>query len=138
MARVESLVTRRVRVAAALQPDWSSIAFRYRKRSSFWHALEPCGIGGAMRLDDLQEISDQKEKIRRNTEQFVGGRPANNVLLTGSRGTGKSSLIKACLNEYSARGLRLIEVDKADLVDLPDIVDVVSGLPENSSSSAMT
>jgi len=83
-----------------------------------------------MRLGDLKEIEDQKEKIRRNTEQFVLGKPANNVLLTGARGTGKSSLIKACLNEYSSRGLRLIEVDKADLTDLPDIVDVVSGLPE--------
>jgi predicted AAA+ superfamily ATPase len=58
--------------------------------------------------------------------QFVNGAPANNVLLTGARGTGKSSLIKACLNEYADRGLRLLEVDKADLIDLPDIVDVVS------------
>ena len=133
MARVESLVTRIESVVPQpLQaPDWnSSIAFRYRKRSSGHGTLEPVRHIGAMRLDDLQEISDQKEKVRRNTEQFVSGRPANNVLLTGSRGTGKSSLIKACLNEYSARGLRLIEVDKADLVDLPDIVDVVSGLPE--------
>ena len=133
MARVESLVTRIESVLPQpLQaPDWrGSVAFRYRKRSSGHGTLEPVRHIGAMRLDDLQEISDQKEKIRRNTEQFVSGRPANNVLLTGSRGTGKSSLIKACLNEYSARGLRLIEVDKADLVDLPDIVDVVSGLPE--------
>ena len=133
MARVESLVSRIESVLPQpLQaPDWrASLAFRYRKRSSGHGTLEPVRHIGAMRLDDLQEISDQKEKIRRNTEQFVGGRPANNVLLTGSRGTGKSSLIKACLNEYSARGLRLIEVDKADLVDLPDIVDVVSGLPE--------
>ncbi len=133
MARVESLVSRIESVLPQpLQaPDWSgSVAFRYRKRSSGHGTLEPVRHIGAMRLDDLQEISDQKEKIRRNTEQFVSGRPANNVLLTGSRGTGKSSLIKACLNEYCARGLRLIEVDKADLVDLPDIVDVVSGLPE--------
>jgi len=76
-------------------------------------------------LDDLKEIDEQKDKIRRNTEQFVSGVPANNVLLTGSRGTGKSSLIKACLNAYAARGLRLIEVDKADLTDLPDIVELV-------------
>ena len=133
MARVESLVSRIESVLPQpLQaPDWrSSVAFRYRQRSSGHGTLEPVRHIGAMRLDDLKEISDQKEKIRRNTEQFVSGRPANNVLLTGSRGTGKSSLIKACLNEYSARGLRLIEVDKADLVDLPDIVEVVSGLPE--------
>ncbi len=57
-------------------------------------------------------------------------RPANNVLLTGARGTGKSSLIKACLNQFAAEGLRLIEVDKADLADLPDIVDLVAGRPE--------
>jgi len=84
----------------------------------------------ALRLHDLQEIEPQKEKIRRNTEQFVQGKAANNVLLTGARGTGKSSLIKACLQEFADRGLRLIEVDKADLVDLPDIVDVVADRPE--------
>ena len=71
-----------------------------------------------MRLADLKEIDPQKEKIERNTRQFVEGRPANNVLLTGARGTGKSSLIRACLNEYAGQGLRLIEVDKADLTDL--------------------
>ena len=80
-------------------------------------------------LADLKEIEPQKEKIRRNTLQFVNGQPANNVLLTGARGTGKSSLIRACLNEYAARGLRLIEVDKADLTDLPDMVDLVSEQP---------
>ena len=106
------------------------MAFRYRKRSSGHGALEPVRHLGGMLLADLKEIDGQKEKIRRNTEQFVSGKPANNVLLTGSRGTGKSSLIKACLNEYAARGLRLIEVDKADLTDLPDIIDVVFGLPE--------
>jgi predicted AAA+ superfamily ATPase len=133
MARVESLVTRieSVLPQPLSAPDWqASVAHRYRKRSSGRSSLEPVKHLGVMRLADLKEIDDQKEKIRRNTEQFVSGKPANNVLLTGSRGTGKSSLIKACLNEYSARGLRLIEVDKADLTDLPDIVDVVSGLPE--------
>jgi predicted AAA+ superfamily ATPase len=78
----------------------------------------------------LREIDGQKEKIQRNTQHFVQGKPANNVLLTGARGTGKSSLIKGCLNEYSSQGLRLIEVDKADLTDLPDIIDVVAGRPE--------
>jgi predicted AAA+ superfamily ATPase len=81
-------------------------------------------------LQDLKEIDQQKEKIQRNTEQFVNGLPANNVLLTGARGTGKSSLIKACLNNYASRGLRLIEVDKDDLVDLPDIVEVVAARAE--------
>ena len=133
MARVESLV---MRIESVLPqplspPDWNaSLAFRYRKRSSGHGSLEPVRHIGSMGLSDLKEIDDQKEKIQRNTEQFVSGKPANNVLLTGSRGTGKSSLIKACLNEYSARGLRLIEIDKADLTDLPDIVDVVANLPE--------
>jgi uncharacterized protein len=81
-------------------------------------------------LTDLQEIDGQKEKIQRNTEQFVKGLPANNVLLTGARGTGKSSLIKACLSAYSSQGLRLIEVDKDDLTDLPDIIELVSERPE--------
>ena len=133
MARVESLVNRieSILPQPLSAPDWNaSIAYRYRKRSSGHGALEPVRHIGGMRLTDLKEIDDQKEKILRNTRQFVSGKPANNVLLTGSRGTGKSSLIKACLNEYSAQGLRLIEVDKADLTDLPDIVDVVSGLSE--------
>lgn len=112
-------------------PDWdASVAFRYRKRSGGHGVLEPVRQVAHMRLADLQEIDGQKEKIRRNTEQFVRGVPANNVLLTGARGTGKSSLVKACLNEYASQGLRLIEVDKSDLVDLPDIVDVVADRPE--------
>jgi predicted AAA+ superfamily ATPase len=112
-------------------PDWkAAVAWRYRKRSGGHGALEPVRHVAAIRLDDLKEIDPQKEKIRRNTLQFVQGLPANNVLLTGARGTGKSSLIKACLNEYAGQGLRLIEVDKTDMVDLPDIVEVVAGRPE--------
>ena len=133
MVRAEALISRieSVLPQPLSAPDWSSsVAFRYRKRSSGHGSLEPVKHIGHMALGDLKEIDDQKDKIQRNTEQFVSGKPANNVLLTGSRGTGKSSLIKACLNAYSARGLRLIEVDKADLTDLPDIVDVVSDLPE--------
>ena len=126
IARIESILPQPLSA-----PDWpASIAYRYRKRASGHGSLEPVKHIGNMALGDLKEIDDQKEKIQRNTEQFVSGKPANNVLLTGARGTGKSSLIKACLNEYSARGLRLIEVDKADLTDLPDIVDVVSERPE--------
>ena len=133
IVRAEALITRieSVLPQPLTAPDWSeSIAYRYRKRSSGHGTLEPVKHIGNMALTDLKEIDDQKEKIRCNTEQFVNGKPANNVLLTGARGTGKSSLIKACLNEYSARGLRLIEVDKTDLTDLTDIVDVVSDLPE--------
>lgn len=133
IVRAEALISRieSVLPQPLTAPEWSaSIAYRYRKRSSGHGSLEPVRHIGHMALGDLKEIDDQKEKIQRNTEQFVSGKPANNVLLTGARGTGKSSLIKACLNEYSARGLRLIEVDKADLTDLPDIVDVVSERPE--------
>ena len=126
IARIESVLPQPLGA-----PDWSaSIAWRYRKRSSGHGTLEPVRHVGAMRLADLKEIDPQKEKIERNTQQIVQGKPANNVLLTGARGTGKSSLIKACLNAYAAEGLRLIEVDKADLTDLPDIVDVVSDRPE--------
>lgn len=126
MARIESVLPQPMQA-----PDWTAaVAWRYRKRSSGHGALEPVRHVGAMRLSDLQEIDGQKEKIQRNTLQFVQGLPSNNVLLTGARGTGKSSLIRACLNEYAPQGLRLIEVDKADLVDLPDIVDVVSERPE--------
>ena len=113
------------------QPDWhEAIAWRYRKRASGHGVLEGVRHVSDMSLQDLQEINVQKEKLQQNTLQFVQGLPANNVLLTGSRGTGKSSLIKACLNAYAAQGLRLIEVDKEDLIDLPDIVDVVAGRPE--------
>ena len=133
LAKVSQLVDR---IEAVLPqplsaPDWSSaIAWRYRKRSSGHGVLEPVRHVSDMGLADLQEIDGQKEKMQRNTEQFVRGLPANNVLLTGARGTGKSSLIKACLNAYAAQGLRLIEVDKTDLVDLPDIVEVVADRPE--------
>ena len=122
IARIEAILPQPL-----CAPDWNaSTAWRYRKRSSGHGALEPVRHVAAIRLADLKEIDLQKERIQRNTLQFVQGQPANNVLLTGARGTGKSSLIKACLNEYAAQGLRLIEVDKADLVDLPDIVDVVA------------
>ncbi|MDQ6684848.1 MAG: ATP-binding protein [Pseudomonadota bacterium] len=111
-------------------PDWAaSTAFRYRHRARGGR-LEPVRHVAAIDFAALVEIEAQKERLRRNTEQFVAGRAANNVLLTGSRGTGKSSLIKACLNEYAPRGLRLIEVDKTDLLELPDIVDLVATRPE--------
>lgn len=126
IARIESVLPQPLGA-----PDWSaSIAFRYRKRSGGHGVLEPVRRVAPMRLVDLQEIEGQKEKIERNTRHFVQGLPANNVLLTGARGTGKSSLVKACLNAFADQGLRLIEVDKADLVDLPDIVDVVADRSE--------
>jgi predicted AAA+ superfamily ATPase len=126
MARIEQVLPQPMS-----EPDWlASVAFRYRKRNNNRGGLEPVRNVAQLSLADLQEIDGQKEKIQRNTEQFVRGLPANNVLLTGARGTGKSSLIKACLNEYSPQGLRLIEVDKDDLTDLPDIIELVSERPE--------
>ena len=126
MARIESVLPQ-----ALHAPDWkASIAFRYRKRSNGHGVLEPVKHVANLSLDDLKEIDVQKEKIQRNTLQFVQGLPANNVLLTGARGTGKSSLIKACLQTYAPHGLRLIEVDKQDMVDLPDIIEVVASRSE--------
>ena len=132
IGRAEALLVRLEAVLphALTAPDWStSIAFRYRKRGGMG-LIEPVRHVAPIRLDALVEVEPQKARLLRNTEQFVAGFGANNVLLTGARGTGKSSLIKACLNEFSARGLRLIEVDKTDLVDLPDIVDLVAERPE--------
>jgi predicted AAA+ superfamily ATPase len=132
MVRAESLLARLEQVLphAPVAPDWAaSVAFRYRKRGSAG-VLEPVRHVATIRLADLKEVEPQKERLLRNTEQFVAGRGANNVLLTGARGTGKSSLIKAVLNEFAGQGLRLIEVDKADLVDLPDLVDLVAERPE--------
>ena len=132
LLRAESLLARLEAVLphAATAPDWNaSVALRYRRRGNAG-VLEPVRHVSTIRLADLKEIEPQKERLVRNTEQFVAGHGANNVLLTGARGTGKSSLIKACLNEFAPHGLRLIEVDKSDLVDLPDLVDLVAERPE--------
>jgi hypothetical protein len=132
IARADLLLRRLERILphALSAPDWgASIAFRYRKRGASG-LLQPVRQVAGIRLADLKEVDGQKERLLRNTAQFVAGVPANNVLLTGARGTGKSSLIKACLNEFADHGLRLIEVDKADLVDLPDLVDLVADRPE--------
>ena len=129
IARAEALMVRLESVLPhpLTAPDWNaSIAYRYRRRSAGSSTLEPVRHVAQISLDDLVEVEPQKDRLLRNTEQFVAGRAANNVLLTGARGTGKSSLIKACLNEFAPQGLRLIEVDKADLGDLPDIVDLVA------------
>lgn len=132
MARAEGLLARLEAVLPhpLTAPDWSaSIAFRYRRRGGSG-LIEPVRHVADIRLNGLVEVELQKERLLKNTEQFVAGRGANNVLLTGARGTGKSSLIKACLNEFADQGLRLIEMDKTDLVDLHDIVDLVAERPE--------
>ncbi len=110
--------------------DWdAAIAFRWRKvNGRGW--LQPIPRVSNIRLSNLQGIERQRQTIDRNTKQFVEGMPANNVLLTGARGTGKSSLIKAILNKYAPRGLRLIEVDKSDLVDLAEITDLIEARAE--------
>jgi predicted AAA+ superfamily ATPase len=125
LSRLESILP-----AATPAPDWRlGNAFRWRKRAGQGY-LQAVKHVSVIALDDLQNISIQKAQIEQNTRQFVHGKPANNVLLTGARGTGKSSLIKACLNQFADQGLRLIEVDKADMADLPDIVDLVAERPE--------
>lgn len=132
LTRAEALLGR---LEAILPPppaavDWAAaFAFRWRKRQGRGY-LQPVAARSTISLDDLRNIDRQKALIEQNTRQFVNGKPANNVLLTGARGTGKSSLIKACLNAYAADGLRLIEVDKDDLHDLGDIVELISARPE--------
>lgn len=132
LARAEKLLDRLEPLLPPISqtPDWRSAnAFRWRKNGQRGY-LQAIIRPPAIRLDDLRDIDPQKARIDANTRQFVAGRPANNVLLTGTRGSGKSSVIKALLNEYAERGLRLIEVDKGDLIDLPDIVDLIDGRPE--------
>lgn len=119
---------------AAPPLDWSaSIALRWRRSAALGGSrgrLQPVRHVHRMRLDDLRGIDAQIRRVDQNTRQFVDGKPANNVLLTGARGTGKSSIVKGLLNRYAPRGLRLIEVEKNDLVDLPAIVDLVAGRKE--------
>jgi hypothetical protein len=110
-------------------PDWKkTIAFRWRKRGNTG-LLQPVAHPHRIKLTDLQGIDDQIKLVEQNTRQFMEGSTANHVLLTGARGTGKSSMVKALLSKFSSKGLRLIEVDKQDLTDLPDIVDLVADAP---------
>ena len=124
LARVEAMLP-----APTPDPDWKRVtAARWRKRGVHGY-LQGVAHPHSIRLDELVAVDAQRKVIDQNTRQFVAGLPANNVLLTGSRGTGKSSLVKAMLAKYASKGLRLIEVDKADLVDLPDIGERVAAAP---------
>ena len=129
LARFDSLLRRIEGLLPAAPPpnDWKALAFRWRRNGGMaargW--LDPVRHVHEIRLADLQGIDAQIRKVEQNTRQFVAGKPANNVLLTGARGTGKSSIIKGLLNKYAKDGLRLIEVDKGDLIDLPAIVDAI-------------
>ncbi|MBB5214670.1 DUF815 domain-containing protein [Parapusillimonas granuli] len=135
---LSTLIGRAERVLAQLEAwlppappeiDWTAHAFRWRKRGARgW--LDAVRNVSTIQQEDLQHIERQKAIIDRNTRHFLDKKPANNVLMTGARGTGKSSLVKAMLASYADRGLRLIEVDKSDMADLGDIVDLVSGRPE--------
>ncbi|WP_374494388.1 ATP-binding protein [Zoogloea sp.] len=132
LARAERLLERLEHFlpASPAAPDWTaSTAFRWRRRGNA-AGLQAIAHPHTIRLADLQDIDDKKDRIVANTRQFLNGKRANNVLLTGARGTGKSSLVKALLTEFAAEGLRLIEVDKDDLIDLPDIVELLEGRPE--------
>lgn len=113
----------------AQEPDWTAVAYR-------WHKLGNKGILESLphphtfSLDCLAAVDEQRRQLVRNTEQFLAGRPANNVLMTGARGTGKSSLVKALLHQYADQGLRLIEVDKSDLLTLPALISLLTARPE--------
>lgn len=121
-------------LAAYLPPvppaiDWHAQAFIWRRRGARgW--LDAVQHIAPLHPDDLQHIAQQKHTITRNTANFVAGRPANNVLMTGARGTGKSSLVKAMLAQFADQGLRLIEIDKNDMADLPDIIALIADRPE--------
>ena len=125
-ARANALLERYEALASGrpLAPAWSHAAYRWR-HDSHGMRLQPVRKPHRVELDDLLCIERQKAEVMRNTQQFLRGRPANNVLLWGARGTGKSTLIKAVFNAFQAQDLRLIEVEKEHLVDLPEIVGLV-------------
>ena len=138
MADIESLIQKAealiARLEAVLPPlsidiDWNALAWRWQVKQGRGY-LKAIDHPHHIVLDSICNVDEQKSEIVRNTAQFVNGFPANNVLLTGARGTGKSTLVKALLSEFSKDGLRLVEVEKEDLVDLPEIVEILRNRPE--------
>ena len=132
ITRLEQLIDRVELVLPAVQPqpDWIASAFRWRAAAGAKGYLQVVKNPHRVDLNSLKNVETQKQAIVRNTAQFAAGRSANNVLLTGARGTGKSTLIKACWNAFADQGLKIIEVDKTDLIQLADIVDLVNDRPE--------
>ena len=136
LGRIGSLLERIEKHLAAADavPDWQKfIAFRWRRGASiFGNRGHLAGVAHphVITFDDLKDIDDQKSRLEANTRQFVQRKSANNILLTGARGTGKSSLVKAALQRFAKEGLRLIEVDRGDLLDLPEIADLIAERPE--------
>jgi len=127
LQRLDKLIHHLEKMSPALpETDWNAYAFRWRRNGYLQAINHPHSI----KLDDLLHVERQKQALIRNTEKFIQGNPANHVLLWGSRGTGKSSLIKALLNQYADKKLRLIEVEKPDLINLPDIVEPLYGREE--------
>ena len=113
----------------AAEPDWQALAYRWQSVGRRG-VLESLPNPHTFPLNRLAAVDTQMQRLVRNTEQFLEGRPANNVPMSGARGTGKSSLVKALLHEYAACGLRLIEVDKTDLVSLPSLLTLLEKRPE--------
>ncbi|PIT28230.1 ATP-binding protein [Snodgrassella alvi] len=111
------------------EPDWTAVAYRWHKLGNKG-VLESLPHPHTFALNCLAAVDEQRRQLVRNTEQFLAGRPANNVLMTGARGTGKSSLVKALLHQYAAQGLRLVEVDKSDLLTLPALLTMLAQRPE--------
>lgn len=107
------------------EPDFSAPAFKWQNKQ-----LIPIFHPKKIDLDDLKGIERQKAKVIQNTLQFLNGLPANDVLLTGSRGTGKSSIVRALLSQYQNQGLRLIEIERDDLSELPEIQKIIQNRPE--------
>jgi predicted AAA+ superfamily ATPase len=131
LLRADQLLERLDAFSPAKPPtvNWQAPAFRWRRKNDSGY-LQAVVHFADICVDDLQNIGEQCRIVEQNTRQFVQGLPANNVLLTGARGTGKSSLIRAMLHQFKDQGLRLVEVEKTDLVDLPDIVEILAQRPE--------